>query len=53
MLKIKIKNCVSELQLALEFDPNNFEFGHSFYEIERCTLGSIFGCSLFLAKEVN
>jgi hypothetical protein len=52
-MKIKIKNCVSELQLALEFDPMLFEFGHSFYEIERCSLGCIFGCSLFLTKEVN
>lgn len=53
VFKIKVKNVVSELQLALEFDTTSFEFGHSFYEIQRCPLGSLFGCSLFLAKEVD
>lgn len=53
VIKIKIKHCVCELQLALDFDLTKFEFGHNFYEIERCSLGCIFGCSLFLTKEVN
>jgi hypothetical protein len=50
VLKIKVKSVVSELQLALEFDTTGFDFGHNFYEIQRCPLGIFFGSCLFLTK---
>ena len=53
VFKIRIKEVVSELQLALEFDTVTFEFNHNFYEIMRCPLGCIFGSSLLLTKDVS
>jgi len=53
VFKIKIKEVVSELQLALQFDTVAFEFNHNFYEIQRCPLGCIFGSSLLLTKDVS
>ena len=53
VFKIKIKEVVSQLQLALKFDTVAFDFGHNFYEILRCPLGCIFGSSLFLTKDVS
>lgn len=53
VLKIRIKEAICQLQLALEFDTVAFEFQHSFYEISRCPLGCIFGSCLFLTKKVD
>lgn len=50
VFKIMIEGIVCELQLDIEFEEDKFEYGHSFYEIERSPLGCIFGSYLILSK---
>lgn len=50
VLKIKIKEAVCELQLAIEQDETQYHFTHSIYEIERSPLGCIFGSYIFMSK---
>lgn len=50
VLKIKVKDAVCELQLAMKQDESRYHFIHSIYEIERSPLGCIFGSYLFMSK---
>jgi hypothetical protein len=50
MVYIPIKLYLSELQLALIFDTVSFDFGHSFYEIVRCSLAAYLEARYLLQK---
>ena len=50
VFKIKIKDAVCELQLAMQQDETQYHFTHSIYEIERSPLGCIFGSYIFMSK---
>ena len=50
VFKIKVKDAVCELQLAMKQDSSQYHFTHSIYEIERSPLGCIFGSYIFMSK---
>ena len=50
VFKLKIKNAVCELQLAIKQDETQYHFTHCIYEIERSPLGCIFGSYIFMSK---
>lgn len=50
VFKIKIKDAVCELQLAIKQNDSQYHWTHSIYEIERSPLGCIFGSYIFMSK---
>ena len=53
VFKIKIKDAVCELQLAMEQDETKYHLNHCLYEILRSPLGIVFGSYIFQSKGVH
>ncbi len=53
VIKIKIKDAVCELQLAMKQDAHYTYLDHCVYQILRSPLGVIFGSYLFMSKEIK
>ena len=53
VFKIKIKDAVCELQLAMKQNDMYTHLDHCVYEILRSPLGVIFGSYLFMSKQVK
>ena len=52
VFKIRIKEAVCELQLALNQRDDLYKLNHSFYEIRRSPLGCVFGSIMYMSKKV-
>ena len=53
VFKIKIKDAVCELQLAMKQDEKQYHLIHSLYELERSPLGAVFASYLFMTKPIS